>query len=223
MIKEDTYPYLLHHSVIGEICDSDHLSSVTNILIISEKDVVVSMFPSVVSPRRLLVCSTKMQHHKLAFWSMVENYFDSNVAVTLRHSCSAVVAWGRVVLHFIDPKQLLRVSCFLWCYLSKWFLTVLVCRAKVWKPFLMLKQTLANSIHLSVIQCVLTRTGIEYRLYRPYRLFKMCSDFMVVVVGLSPLVGPGTIGGMPSVRVFVKDPSPYLREFRRKPRKTPKG
>ena len=32
-----------------------------------------------------------------------------------------------------------------------------------------------------------------------------------------PLVGPGTIGGMPSVGVFLKDPSPYLREFRRKP------
>ena len=32
------------------------------------------------------------------------------------------------------------------------------------------------------------------------------------------LVGPGIIGGMPSVGVFLRDPSPYLREFRRKPR-----
>ena len=33
--------------------------------------------------------------------------------------------------------------------------------------------------------------------------------------------GPGTIDGMPSVGVFLWDPSPYLREFWRKPRKTP--
>ena len=32
-----------------------------------------------------------------------------------------------------------------------------------------------------------------------------------------PLVGPGIIGGMPSVVVFLRDPSPYLRKFRRKP------
>ena len=30
--------------------------------------------------------------------------------------------------------------------------------------------------------------------------------------------GPRPIGGMPSVGVFLKDPSPYFREFRRKPR-----
>ena len=37
------------------------------------------------------------------------------VAVTFRHSCLPVFAWRRVVLHFFDPKQLLRVSCILWC------------------------------------------------------------------------------------------------------------
>ena len=47
------------------------------------------------------------------------------VAVTFRHSCSPVIAWRRIVLHFIDLKQLLRVSCFLRCYLSKWFSTIL--------------------------------------------------------------------------------------------------
>ena len=26
-----------------------------------------------------------------------------------------------------------------------------------------------------------------------------------------PLVGPGTVGGVPSVEVFLRDPSPYLR------------
>ena len=39
-----------------------------------------------------------------------------------------------------------------------------------------------------------------------------------------PLVGPRHIGGVPSMGVFLRDPSPYLREFRRKkPRKTPNG
>ena len=38
-----------------------------------------------------------------------------------------------------------------------------------------------------------------------------------------PLVRLGPIGGVPSVEVFQKDPSPYLREFWRKPRKTPNG
>ena len=36
-----------------------------------------------------------------------------------------------------------------------------------------------------------------------------------------PLVVPGTVGDMPSVGVFLRDSNPYLREFRRKPRKTP--
>ena len=35
--------------------------------------------------------------------------------------------------------------------------------------------------------------------------------------------GTRPIGGMLSVWVFLWDPSPYLREFRRKPRKTPNG
>ena len=38
-----------------------------------------------------------------------------------------------------------------------------------------------------------------------------------------PLMEPGSIGGMLFVWVFLKDPSPYLREFRGKPRKTPNG
>ena len=56
------------------------------------------------------------------------------VAVTFRHSCSLVITWRRVVLHFIDPKQLLQISCFLWCYLSKWFPTILQDQALV-RPY----------------------------------------------------------------------------------------
>ena len=40
----------------------------------------------------------------------------------------------------------------------------------------------------------------------------LCSD----VAANCPLVGPGTLGGMPFVGVSLKDPSPHLREFRRK-------
>ena len=37
------------------------------------------------------------------------------------------------------------------------------------------------------------------------------------------LVGPGLTGGVPFVGVFLRDPSPYLSKFRRKPRKTRNG
>ena len=49
-------------------------------------------------------------------------------------------------------------------------------------------------------------------------------DGLCCVVGFKancPLVGPGLIGGVPSVGIFLRDPSPYLLEFWRKPRKTP--
>ena len=35
------------------------------------------------------------------------------------------------------------------------------------------------------------------------------------------LLGPGPVGRVPCVGVFLRYPSPYLRDFRRKPRKTP--
>ena len=40
-----------------------------------------------------------------------------------------------------------------------------------------------------------------------------------IVIGFEshcPLVNNGTIGGVCSVRVFLRDPSPYLHEFQRK-------
>ena len=81
---------------------------------------------------------TKMEHHKLAFWSMVEYHFVKqhhnmqetrnncfgNVAVTFRHSCLHGFAGRRVVLHFFDPKRLLRVSYILWCCFTKWYSTI---------------------------------------------------------------------------------------------------
>ena len=36
-------------------------------------------------------------------------------------------------------------------------------------------------------------------------------------------MGAGPVGEVPSVEVFLRDPSPYVREFRRKPRKTQNG
>ena len=47
-----------------------------------------------------------------------------------------------------------------------------------------------------------------------------------LVVGFKakyPPEGPGPIGGMPSVEVFLTDPIPHLREFRRKAQKNPNG
>ena len=41
------------------------------------------------------------------------------------------------------------------------------------------------------------------------------------VSGRLPHWLPKPMGGMPSLGVFLRDPSRYLREFRRKPRKTP--
>ena len=45
------------------------------------------------------------------------------------------------------------------------------------------------------------------------------------VKGDYPHVGPGPAagGGVPSSGIFLRDPSPYFHEFRRKPRKTPNG
>ena len=40
---------------------------------------------------------------------------------------------------------------------------------------------------------------------------------------ISIVTCPGSRGGMPSVGVFLRDTSPYLREFWRKPRKTMNG
>ena len=37
------------------------------------------------------------------------------------------------------------------------------------------------------------------------------------------LVGSGPVDGMASMGAFLRDPSPYFREFRRKQRKTPNG
>ena len=38
-----------------------------------------------------------------------------------------------------------------------------------------------------------------------------------------PLVEPDPVGGLPSVGFFLRDPTPYLREFWRKTRKTLNG
>ena len=35
-----------------------------------------------------------------------------------------------------------------------------------------------------------------------------------------PLMGPGPVGEVPSMGIFLRDPRLYLREFRRKPLKT---
>ena len=78
-------------------------------------------------------------------------------------------------------------------------------------------------LHLILITSRLsvTFTGICF-------VFFIVIILLKVVVGYSlkskcPLLGPGTIGEMPSVEVLLWDPKPYLREFRRKPQKTTNG
>ena len=53
------------------------------------------------------------------------NATPTHVAVTFCHSCLPIFAWRRVVQHIFDPKQLLRVSCILWCYHSKCYPIIL--------------------------------------------------------------------------------------------------
>ena len=56
--------------------------------------------------------------------------------------------------------------------------------------------------------------------------FKIDFIFITGGVGLKAdclNIRPRPVGGLPSVGVFLRDPSPYLREFRRKPRKSPNG
>ena len=53
------------------------------------------------------------------------NVTTTYVAVTFWHLCLPVFAWRSAVLCFFDPKQLLRVSCFLWCYYPKCYSIIL--------------------------------------------------------------------------------------------------
>ena len=79
------------------------------------------------------------------------------------------------------------------------------------------------------IFCTLfSENAIEGKIYSKMILLMQDKNEKIVVVVVnfvsnSPLVGPGTVGGMPSVGVFLRDPSQYLCEFRGKPRKTPNG
>ena len=71
--------------------------------------------------------------------------------------------------------------------------------------------------HFSIIECVNISLNVHQRsLVHLVRLLGWRFK------GNGPLVGPGPIRGMPSTGVLLRDSRPYLREFRRKPRKTPK-
>ena len=55
------------------------------------------------------------------------NVADCHVAVIFRHSCLSVFSWQRLVLRFLDSKQLLEVSWISWYYFSKWYWVTLEC------------------------------------------------------------------------------------------------
>ena len=61
------------------------------------------------------------------------------VVVIFRYSCLPVFAWRRVVLRIYDPKQLLRVSCILWCYYSKYY-SIILENASLWCFIIIPKQ-----------------------------------------------------------------------------------
>ena len=68
---------------------------------------------------------------------------------------------------------------------------------------------------------ILPESGCNHLIYtnKSNTCFRLLVDCRIE----SNCPGTGTIGGMPSVGVFLKDPSPYLRKFRRKPWKIPNG
>ena len=43
-------------------------------------------------------------------------------------------AWRKVVLRIFDLKQLLRASCILWCYFTKWY-SIILLNASLWCSF----------------------------------------------------------------------------------------
>ena len=69
------------------------------------------------------------------------------------------------------------------------------------------------------LECSIMFNGV---LEFPRNFGTHASEYFWLVVGCKlkancPLVGPGSIGGVLSVGVFLRDPSPYLCVFRRKP------
>ena len=59
--------------------------------------------------------------NRLPEFSSMTYAYSKYVAVIFRHSCLPVFASWRVVLNVFDSKQLLLISCILWCFYSKCF------------------------------------------------------------------------------------------------------
>ena len=70
--------------------------------------------------------SVTMKHDKLAFSKVTRVPKCNN-----RHSCLPVYPEEGSCYVFSDPKQLLRVSCILWCYYPKYHLIILE-NASLW-------------------------------------------------------------------------------------------
>ena len=68
----------------------------------------------------------------------------------------------------------------------------------------------ANESDAHKVSCTSLEVGLRKRVGLGCRIKANC-----------PLVRPGPVRIVPSVGVFLRDPSLYLREFLRKPRKTP--
>ena len=66
---------------------------------------------------------------------------------------------------FFDSKQLLRVSCILWCYLSKWYSTILLSGHLNLQNFLQFVHTHDSGTDISILNPTL-----ETKMYRVVRL-----------------------------------------------------
>ena len=62
-----------------------------------------------------------------------------------------------------------------------------------------------------------------YKIWDKFISFTLCNRVGCRIKDNRLHVGPGPTEGVPSMAVFLRDPSTYLRKFRRKPQKTPNG
>ena len=91
---------------------------------------------------------------------------------------------------------------------------------------LYLTKNLVWHLHNFLVSCIIEEENFIIATFRLKFYFLLFADDWLVGCRFesnSPLVGPGTIGGVHSVGVFLRDSSWYLHEFQRKPRKTPNG
>ena len=139
--------------------------------------------------------------------------------------------------HFFFSWSLLKIKCIRMCLIftgNKWELASISRKGrKPCKRWLISSVSrgqnplvLKNNLLLHKFISKLTETN-NFKSYPEIEIFYFqCQLSCCWAEGFKvncPLMGPGRIGGVSSVGVFLRDPSQYLSEFRRKLLKTPNG